>query len=190
MMSDRECICRLILPCIPQTFTSLVMKTFSGDCKKMSVEIFERTMPSSVHWRHNHRTAFPSSPSEYASLAAQNVIGQVIEGVAPFSDDARIQALSVTMTAFLEAWMEHILKQKIKFSVQGALQLKQDFDSIRDLIQSDKYGLSADLHQHLLSLRLALGAAQQDWLDLRIHGNSRRWRLPGLQCLSNYSAAG
>lgn len=60
-------------------------------------------------------TGFPSSPSEYASLAAQTVIGQVLEGVAPLSDDARVQALSITMTAFMEAWMEHILKQKIKF---------------------------------------------------------------------------
>lgn len=39
------------------------------------------------------------------------------------------------------------------FSVQGALQLKQDFDSIREMIQSDQYGLSAELHQQLLSLR-------------------------------------
>ncbi|XP_071362750.1 uncharacterized protein ccdc142 [Trachinotus anak] len=256
-----------------QTFSSLVLKTFSSDCKRMSGEIFAQTMPSSFHWRHSHRTGFPSSPSEYASLAAQTVIGQVLEGVAPLSDDARVQALSVTMTAFLEAWMEHILRQRIKFSVQGALQLKQDFDSIRELIQSDRYGLSADLHQRLLSLRvfqqvdsavvcllqqpqakpylqsrtwepftrccpssnrdssdaavgssitnlgyvegedltladpsvmtsdlppvdpstpgesylapsLALGAAQQEWLDLRIHGGTRRWRLPGLQCFS------
>lgn len=58
---------------------------------------------------------FPNSPSEYASLAAQTVIGQVLEGVAPLSDDARVQALSITMTAFMEAWMEHILRQKIKF---------------------------------------------------------------------------
>lgn len=150
---------------------------------------------------------FPNSPSEYAALAAQTVIGQVLEGVAPLSDDARVQALSITMTAFMEAWMEHILRQKIKFrcvlehrlcypatwwhiienravwyvcvwlfthtchikanhfqmltnvlllcvfSVQGALQLKQDFDSIREMIQSDQYGLSAELHQQLLSLR-------------------------------------
>ncbi|XP_044219292.1 uncharacterized protein ccdc142 isoform X2 [Thunnus albacares] len=257
-----------------QTFSSLVLKTFSSDCKKMSGEIFEQTMPSAVHWRPNHRTGFPSSPSEYAALAAQTVIGQVLEGVAPLSDDARVQALSITMTAFMEAWMEHILKQKIKFSVQGALQLKQDFDSIKELIQSDKYGLPAELHQRLLSLRVfqqvdsavicllqqpqakpylqsrawepftrccptnssrnsinaavkssitnlrsmegedmthsdlsvtttdlppvdpstpgepylapsvALGAAQQEWLDLRIHHSARRWRLPGLQCLS------
>ncbi|XP_008279120.1 uncharacterized protein ccdc142 isoform X2 [Stegastes partitus] len=257
-----------------QSFSSLVLNTFSSDCKRMSGEIFERTMPSAVHWRPSHRAGFPSSPSEYASLAAQTVIGQVLEGVAPLSDDARVQALSITMTAFMEAWMEHILKQKIKFSVQGALQLKQDFDSIREMIQSDKYGLSTELHQRLLSLRvfqqvdsavvcllqqpqakpylqprpwepftrccpanssrdsidasvsgsitnlrcvegedvtqsdpslvtthlppvdpstptepylapsLALGAAQQEWLDLRIQSSARRWRLPGLQCVS------
>ncbi|XP_041846542.1 uncharacterized protein ccdc142 isoform X2 [Melanotaenia boesemani] len=257
-----------------QNFSSLVLKTFSVDCKRMSGEIFAHTMPSAVHWRSNHRTGFPNSPSTYACQAAQTVIGQVLEGVALLSDDARVQALSVTMTAFMEAWMEHILKQKIKFSVHGALQLKQDFDSIREMIQSDRYGLPAELHQHLLSLRvfqqvdsavmcllqqppgkpylqcstwetfthccpinrtrssidaaghgnisnlgcmegeeptqshpsvvsmdlppvdrstttepylapsLALGPAQQEWLDLRIQSGPRRWRLLSLQCLS------
>ncbi|XP_034738715.1 uncharacterized protein ccdc142 isoform X3 [Etheostoma cragini] len=257
-----------------QTFSLLVVKTFSSSCKRMSGEIFEQTMPSAVHWRHSFRTGFPSSPSEYASVAAQTVIGQVLEGVAPLSDDARVQALSITMTAFMEAWMEHILKQKIKFSLQGALQLKHDFDSIRELIQSETSGLSAELHQRLLSLgvfqqvdsavvcllqqppakpylqprawepftrccptnrsrdsidaavgssitnlrcmegedltqadpsvvttdlpsvdqstagrpylapSLALGVAQREWLDLRIHRSVPRWRLPGLPCLS------
>ncbi|XP_013884489.1 uncharacterized protein ccdc142 [Austrofundulus limnaeus] len=254
-----------------QSFSSSVLKSFSVDCKRVSVEIFERTMPSAGHWRPSHRTGFPSTPSEYASLAAQTVIGQVLEAVAPLSEDARVQALSVTMTAFMEAWMEHILKRKIKFSLQGALQLKQDFDCVRELIRSDESGLSAELHRRLLSLRVfqqvdsavlcllqqpqvkpnlhyrdwepfrhccpssrsrdsidavvgsnitylgfvegedpdpsfvtsdlpsvdpsspaepylapseALGAAQQDWLDLRTQSTTRRWRLPGLLCLS------
>ncbi|KAK5865278.1 hypothetical protein PBY51_016453 [Eleginops maclovinus] len=255
-----------------QTFSSRLLHTFSSDCKRMSGEIFEQTMPSAGHWRPSLRTGFPSSPSEYVSQAAQTVIGQVLEGVAPLSEDARVQALSITTTAFMEAWMEHILKQRIKFSVQGALQLKQDFDSIRELIQSDRYGLSAELHQRLLSLRVfqqvdsavmcllqqphakpylrprawepftrccpassrdsmdtavgssitnlrsmegeeltqcdpsvvnsdlpplnpsspgepylapsaALGFAQREWLELRIHSSARRWRLPGLHCL-------
>lgn len=257
-----------------QAFSSVVLKIFSNGCKQMSGDIFEQTMPSAKHWRLNYKTEFPSSPSEYALFAAQSVIGQVLEGVAPLSDDARVQTLSITMTAFMEAWMEHILKQKIKFSIQGALQLKQDFNLIRELIQSDQYSLSAELHQQLLHLRvfqqvdsavvcllqqpqakpylqsrgwapfrrccpttssgssvdvaiggsitnldnmegevltqssssplspdapttapispsetylapsLALGAAQQEWLDLRIHNSASRWRLPGLQCLS------
>ncbi|XP_030621217.1 uncharacterized protein ccdc142 [Chanos chanos] len=137
-----------------QAFSELVLKIFSMDCKKMSVEIFEQTMPSGRHWRVNCKTELPSSPSEYAASAAQSVIGQVLEGVQPLSDEARIPALTEAMTAFMEAWMEHILKQKIKFSIQGALQLKQDFDLIRDLIRSEEYSLSEDLLQRLLSLRV------------------------------------
>ncbi|XP_061129236.1 uncharacterized protein ccdc142 isoform X3 [Syngnathus typhle] len=260
--------------CDLQAFSSLVLKNFSDDCKRMSAHLFEQTMPSAGHWRLNPRPGFPITPSEYASEAAQNVIGQVLEGVALLSDDVRVHALSLTMTAFMEAWMEHILKQRIKFSVQGALQLKHDFDCIREFISSDRYGLPEELLQQLLSLRvfqqvdsavlcllqqpqvrpylqsstwepfirccpakssgdslsaavgssitnlrgmegdymtqsnssilstgipsvdpfipgepylapsLALGPSQQDWLDLRIHTSSRRWRLPGLQCLS------
>ncbi|XP_023184339.1 coiled-coil domain-containing protein 142 isoform X2 [Xiphophorus maculatus] len=257
--------------CELQAFSSMVLSNFSTDCKRMSGEIFERTMPSAGYWRPSQRTGFPRNPSEYASLAAQTVIGQVLEAVAPLSEDAHVQALTVTMTAFMEAWMEHILRQKIKFSLQGALQLKEDFDSVREMIKSDKYDLSAELHQTLLSLSVfqqvdsallcllqqpqakpylqrpawesftrccpvkgsrdsldtaavgsnitnlgcvegeeltqsdqtvhppvdtsrpaepylalstVLGATHQEWLDLRVHSSTRRWRLPGLQCLS------
>ncbi|KAG9338538.1 hypothetical protein JZ751_025594 [Albula glossodonta] len=38
--------------------------------------------------------------------------------------------------------------------LQGALQLKQDFDLIRDLIRSEEYRLSEEIHQRLLSLRV------------------------------------
>uniref|UniRef100_A0A671KHM2 Coiled-coil domain containing 142 n=1 Tax=Sinocyclocheilus anshuiensis TaxID=1608454 RepID=A0A671KHM2_9TELE len=135
-----------------QASSDLVLRTFSIDCKKMSVEIFEQTMPSAKHWRINHKTELPRSPSDYAASAAQIVIGQVLEGVQPLPDDARILALTEAMTAFMQAWMEHILKQKIKFSIQGALQLKQDFDLIRDLIRLEEYSLSDELYQKLLSL--------------------------------------
>ncbi|XP_051514765.1 uncharacterized protein ccdc142 isoform X1 [Myxocyprinus asiaticus] len=137
-----------------QAFSDLVLRMFSLDCKRMSVEIFEQTMPSAKHWRINYKTELPSSPSDYAACAAQSVIGQVLNSVQPLPDDARIPALTEAMTAFMEAWMEHILKQKIKFSIQGALQLKQDFDLIRDLIRSEEYSLSEELHQKLLSLRV------------------------------------
>ncbi|XP_062856392.1 uncharacterized protein ccdc142 [Trichomycterus rosablanca] len=137
-----------------QAFSDLVLQRFSTDCKKMSVEIFEQTMPSAKHWRINNQSDLPSNPSEYAAFAAQSVIGQVLEGVQPLPDEARIPALVEAMTAFLEAWMEHILKQRIKFSIQGALQLKQDFNLIREFIRSEKYSLSEELYHRLLSLRV------------------------------------
>ncbi|XP_026796493.3 uncharacterized protein ccdc142 isoform X2 [Pangasianodon hypophthalmus] len=137
-----------------QAFSELVLRIFSMDCKKMSMEIFEQTMPSAKHWRVNYKTELPSTPSDYAAFAAQSVLGQVLEGMQPLPDETRIPALAEAMTAFMEAWMEHILKQKIKFSVHGALQLKQDFDLIRELIRSEKYSLSEELHHRLLSLRV------------------------------------
>ncbi|CAL8268896.1 unnamed protein product [Boreogadus saida] len=264
IVAVRSCVSEL------QAFSSVALKIFSCGCKQISGELFEQSMPSAKHWRLNYRTEFPSRPSEYMLFAAQSVIGQVLEGVAPLSDDARVQTLGITMTAFVEAWMEHILKHKIRFSVQGALQLKQDFDCIRGFLQSDEFSPSADLlhlrvfqqmdsavicllqqpqpkpylqsrcwepfrrccpttrsgssidvaigasitnlenmegevlthsssspltpvappdpplspSQTYLAPSLALGAVQQEWLDLRIHNSVSRWRLPGLQCLS------
>ncbi|KAK7138461.1 hypothetical protein R3I94_013933 [Phoxinus phoxinus] len=137
-----------------QAFSDLVLRTFSTDCKKMSVEIFQQTMPSAKHWRISHRTELPSRPSEYAACAAQSVIGTVMESIQTLPDEARVPALAEATTAFMEAWMEHILQQKIKFSIQGALQLKQDFDSIRELVRSEEYSLSEELLQKLLSLRV------------------------------------
>ncbi|XP_041124263.1 uncharacterized protein ccdc142 isoform X1 [Polyodon spathula] len=137
-----------------RAFSENVLKIFSMDCKKMSEEIFEQTMPVGKHWRVNCKTVLPSSPSEYAASAAQSVIGLVLEGIQPLPDDGRIPALTEAMTAFMEAWMDHILKQKIKFSIQGALQLKQDFDMVRDLIKSEKYSLSEEIRQRLLSMRV------------------------------------
>ncbi|XP_046706287.1 uncharacterized protein ccdc142 isoform X2 [Silurus meridionalis] len=135
-------------------FSELILRIFSTDCKKMSMEVFEQMMPSAKHWRVNCKTELPSIPSDYAVFAAQSVLGQVFEGVQPLPDETRIPALAEAMTAFMEAWMEHILKQKIKFSVHGALQLKQDFDMIRELIRSEKYRLSEELHHRLLSLHV------------------------------------
>ncbi|XP_076878865.1 uncharacterized protein ccdc142 isoform X2 [Brachyhypopomus gauderio] len=135
-----------------QVFSDLALKIFSIDVKKMSVEIFEQTMPTAKHWRVN-KQELPSRPSEYAASAAQTVIVQVLEALRCLPGEDGCPALVTAVTAFMEAWMEHIIKQKIKFSVQGALQLKQDFDLIRDLIRSE-YSLRQDLPLSLLPLRV------------------------------------
>ncbi|KAG2466221.1 CC142 protein, partial [Polypterus senegalus] len=137
-----------------RSFSETVLRVFSVDCKKMAVEIFQQTMPLGKHWRINCKTELPNSPSDYASSAAQTVIGQVLEGIQPLPDEAQVPPLIEAMTAFMEAWMDHILKKKIKFSVQGALQLKKDFDMIRDLLILEEYNLSEEIRQRLLSLRV------------------------------------
>lgn len=137
-----------------QSFSQDVLRMFSTDCKRMSAEIFGQTMPLGKHWRSGLRADLPSTPSEYALAAAQSVLGQVLQGIQVLPRESQVPALTHVMTAFVEAWMDHILTQKIKFSLQGALQLKQDFDTVRRLVQSEESGLSPEIKQSVLSLRV------------------------------------
>ncbi|XP_054846456.1 coiled-coil domain-containing protein 142 isoform X2 [Eublepharis macularius] len=137
-----------------QHFAEDVPRLFSSECKRMSAEIFSQTMPRGKHWRLALQTDVPSSPSEYASAAAQAVLGQVLPGIQRLPHEAQEPALCQVTTAFLEAWMDHILAQKIKFSLQGALQLKRDFDLLRELLLSEESRLSPRSRQRVLSLRV------------------------------------
>ncbi|KAM6135696.1 coiled-coil domain-containing protein 142 [Phoenicopterus ruber ruber] len=137
-----------------QLFSGDVLKMFSTDCKRLSAEIFDQTMPLGKHWRVGLRADLPSSPSAYAAAAAQAVLGQVLQGAQLLPRDAQAPALARVTTAFLEAWMDHILAQRIKFSLQGALQLRQDFELVRELVGSERYGLAPETRQSLLSLRV------------------------------------
>ncbi|XP_067389609.1 coiled-coil domain-containing protein 142 [Emydura macquarii macquarii] len=137
-----------------QAFSRDVLQMFSTDCKRMSAEIFSQTMPLGKHWRAGLRADLPSSPSEYATAAAQTVLGQILQGIQLLPRNSQVPALTHVMTAFVEAWMDHILAQKIRFSLQGALQLKQDFEVVRQLVQSEDGGLSPEIQQAVLSLRI------------------------------------
>ncbi|NXW38788.1 CC142 protein, partial [Phaetusa simplex] len=88
-----------------QLFSGDVLKMFSTNCKRMSAEIFDQTMPLGKHWRVGLRADLPSSPSEYAAAAAQAVLGQVLQGAQLLPRDAQAPALARVTTAFLEAWM-------------------------------------------------------------------------------------
>ncbi|XP_062903091.1 uncharacterized protein ccdc142 isoform X3 [Mobula hypostoma] len=138
-----------------KTFSVKALTIFSTKCRKMALEIFEQTMPVGRQWRVNYRSVvLPSKSNEYATAAVHAIFGQVLEGIHQLPEDAQIIPLTEALTAFVEAWMDHILKEKIKFSVQGALQLKQDFDAIKELICSDDQRLSIEVRQAVLSLRV------------------------------------
>ncbi|XP_030402945.1 coiled-coil domain-containing protein 142 isoform X2 [Gopherus evgoodei] len=137
-----------------QSFSQDVLRMFSTNCKRMSAEIFGQTMPLGKHWRAGLRADLPSTPGEYALAAAQSVLGQVLQGIQLLPRESQVPALTHVISAFVEAWMDHILTQKIKFSLQGALQLKQDFDTVRQLVQSEESGLSPEIKQSVLSLRI------------------------------------
>ncbi|XP_025032860.1 coiled-coil domain-containing protein 142 isoform X1 [Python bivittatus] len=99
-----------------QLFANDVLELFYLDCKRVSAEVFGQSMPLGKYWRLALREEVPSAPSEYAQAASQTVLAPVLQGIRWLSRDAQAVVLSQVMTAFLEAWMGHILAQKIKFS--------------------------------------------------------------------------
>ncbi|KAM4674593.1 coiled-coil domain-containing protein 142 isoform 2-T2 [Amazona ochrocephala] len=135
-----------------QLFSGDVLKMFSAGCKRMSAQIFHQTMPRGKHWRISLRPELPSCPSTYAAAAAQAVLGQVLQGARLLPRDAQAPAMARGTTAFLEAWMEHILEQRIRFSLQGALQLRQDFELVRELVASERSGLAPEARRELGAL--------------------------------------
>ncbi|NXB08790.1 CC142 protein, partial [Cnemophilus loriae] len=98
-----------------QLFSRDVLRMFSTSCKRLSAEIFDQTMPLGRHWRLGLRAELPSSPSAYAAAAVQAVLGQVLQGAQALPHDAQVPTLARVTTAFLEAWMDHILTRRIKF---------------------------------------------------------------------------
>ncbi|XP_077638676.1 coiled-coil domain-containing protein 142 [Lonchura striata] len=135
-----------------QLFSGDVLWMFSTSCKRLSAEIFDQTMPLGRHWRLGPRAELPSSPSAYAAAAVQAVLGQVLQGAQALPQDAQVPTLARVTTAFLEAWMDHILTRRIKFSLQGALQLRQDFQAVRDLVCSERSGLAPEARRALRAL--------------------------------------
>ncbi|NWV34974.1 CC142 protein, partial [Grantiella picta] len=106
-----------VTQCLPvsQLFSGDVLRMFSTSCKRLSAEIFDQTMPLGRHWRLGPRAELPSSPSAYAAAAVQAVLGQVLQGAQALPHDAQAPTLARVTTAFLEAWMDHILTRRIKF---------------------------------------------------------------------------
>ncbi|NWU17739.1 CC142 protein, partial [Cephalopterus ornatus] len=98
-----------------QLFSRDVLRMFSTSCKRLSAEIFDQTMPLGRHWRLGPRAELPSTPSAYAAAAVQAVLGQVLQGAQALPRDAQAPTLARVTTAFLEAWMDHILTHRIKF---------------------------------------------------------------------------
>uniref|UniRef100_A0A8D1BR75 Coiled-coil domain containing 142 n=1 Tax=Sus scrofa TaxID=9823 RepID=A0A8D1BR75_PIG len=138
------------LPLLPEESLSL----FFQECRKQASQDFELHMPRGRYWRHRLCPELPSIPSEYAGLVVRRVLEPVLQGLQGLPPQAQAPALSQALTAILGAWLDHILTHEIRFSLQGALQLRQDFGVVRALLEEEQWGLSPELRQTLLMLSI------------------------------------
>ncbi|KAM6220305.1 coiled-coil domain-containing protein 142 [Rhynchocyon petersi] len=125
---------------------------FSRECHKQATQGFELYMPRGRYWRPPLCSELPLVPSEYAGLVLRAVLEPVLRGLRDLPPKAQVPALGPALTAVLSAWLDYILSQRIRFSLQGALQLRQDFAVVRELLEEEQWGLSPEDRQALLML--------------------------------------
>lgn len=138
-----------VASCLPRLLGSM--------CAHQAQDVFQQTMPGGRHWRGKVASGECHGgpdlvPSEYARAAVNVVLAPLLDGVRLLSLEEQVSAVSATVGVFMEAWMEHILQERLRFSLQGALQLRCDFESVRELLKSPAFGMSPDVVQAALSL--------------------------------------
>nr|XP_051693016.1 coiled-coil domain-containing protein 142 isoform X4 [Oryctolagus cuniculus] len=127
---------------------------FFQECHKQATQGFELHMPRGRYWRLRLSSELPSVPSEYAGFVIRTVLEPVLQGLQGLPPQAQAPVLGPTLTAILRAWLDHILTHGIRFSLQGALQLRQDFGVVRELLEEEQWGLSPELRQSLFTLSI------------------------------------
>ncbi|KAM4867769.1 LOW QUALITY PROTEIN: coiled-coil domain-containing protein 142 [Thomomys bottae] len=130
------------------------LSIFFQECHKQATQGFKLHMPRGRYWRLHPSPELPSAPSEYAGLVVRSVLEPILQGLQGLPPQAQAPALSHALTAILGAWLDYILSHGIRFSLQGALQLRQDFGVVRELLEEEKWGLSLELRQNLLMLSI------------------------------------
>ncbi|XP_037382743.1 coiled-coil domain-containing protein 142 [Talpa occidentalis] len=130
------------------------LNLFFQECHKQATHGFELYMPRGRYWRHHLCPELPSVPSEYAGLVVRTVLEPVLQGLQGLPSQAQAPALGQALTAILGAWLDHILNHEIRFSLQGALQLRKDFGVVRELLEEEQWELCPELRQTLLMLSI------------------------------------
>ncbi|KAM5319691.1 coiled-coil domain-containing protein 142 isoform 2-T2 [Glossophaga mutica] len=130
------------------------LSLFFQECHKQATQGFELHMPRGRYWRHPLSLELPSIPCEYARLVVHTVLEPVLQGLQGLPPPAQAPVLGQALTAVLGAWLDHILTHRIRFSLQGALQLRQDFGVVRELLEEERWDLSPEIRQTLLMLNI------------------------------------
>ncbi|XP_004844730.1 coiled-coil domain-containing protein 142 [Heterocephalus glaber] len=155
------------------------LSLFFQECHKQATQGFKLYMPQGRYWRLHLCPGLPRVPSEYAGLVVRTVLEPVLKGVQGLPPQAQALGLSQALTAILGAWLDHILTHGIRFSLQGALQLRQDFGVVRELLEEEQWDLSPELRHTLLMLSIfqqldgaLLCLLQQPLPKTRVHRRS------------------
>lgn len=101
-------------------------------CYKNAVATLDSVFPDSRYWQRD--LIITSGPSDYIHVFIDKVLSGILLAVVEVEPDLRKNVLQSVVDRTCQAWMDHILKHKIKFSYAGARQLTRDYRELCDFI--------------------------------------------------------
>nr|XP_039247703.1 uncharacterized protein LOC120325677 [Styela clava] len=135
------------------------MQVTSGSCmlrlgnesKRIASKIITNNFPSQKFWIQKN-TINSEMENKYVQELVNSLIKVAAEAISEMSSQLQLAGMTPVVNAVYEACLSHIAKTKVRFTVQGALQLSYDFSEILNFITADINGLSADVRSSLSSL--------------------------------------
>lgn len=106
-----------------QKTTDECVQILSAVCRILSLANFTLCFPAASHWQRN------VYDEEEKSLYVGYVLDQIFLPTIRATQD--IVILKLILKLICEAWLDFIYQKRIRFSVNGALRLLNDFDDVR-----------------------------------------------------------
>ncbi|XP_030369877.1 uncharacterized protein LOC115620663 [Scaptodrosophila lebanonensis] len=100
----------------------------SAVCRELSLANFTLCFPAAIYWQRN------VYDNEEKSLYVGYVLDQIYLPTIKATKD--IVILKLILKLICEAWLDFIFQKRIRFSVNGAVRLLNDFDDVREWILS------------------------------------------------------
>nr|XP_002123234.1 uncharacterized protein LOC100185144 isoform X1 [Ciona intestinalis] len=132
------------------------MQTLSGDCMRaylkksahLAESIVEKVFPSNKVWRQKNLTDHCSA-STYMEHCVKSLVVPVCTAVSVLDPRSQLASVPPMVSALVDSILKHIFNKKIIFSVEGALQLRRDFEHILDVACSDTSNLCQEVRRSL-----------------------------------------
>ncbi|KAH9509618.1 hypothetical protein Btru_044019 [Bulinus truncatus] len=114
-----------------QTISGTAIKNFLERYNEHTVNFFQENLLPARFWKKKLPPDESADPNNYVTEGVEKLLSSAINGISKLSTSTQIGVLSLMTGTFCNAWINFILKEKIKFSLWGAVQLGIDFESLK-----------------------------------------------------------
>ncbi|CAG5119772.1 unnamed protein product [Candidula unifasciata] len=141
-VADSLCVCQIALlqeqigqvNAQMQSLSGSTMKSFIEKYSEHALNFFQESLLPARAWKKKLLPEESAEPSSYTVNAVESLLVPIVQGISKLSTATQIGVISLVTMSFCNTWLGIILKEKIRFSLWGAVQLGIDFEYVRTQI--------------------------------------------------------